>query len=41
MALKFKHATPADIPAEHTALYVERDGAWHLDVIVPSGMCES
>ena len=32
MALKYKHATPGDIPAEHAALYVERDGAWHLDV---------
>jgi hypothetical protein len=32
MALKFKHATKAEIPAEHAGLYVERDGAWHLEV---------
>ena len=32
MPLKFKHATQAEIPAEHAGLYVERDGAWLLDV---------
>ena len=32
MALKFKHATRTEIPAEHAGLYVERDGAWLLDV---------
>jgi hypothetical protein len=32
MPLKFKHATMAEIAAEHAGLYVERDGAWHLDV---------
>ena len=32
MPLKFKHASQAEIPAEHARLYVERDGAWHLDV---------
>ena len=32
MALKFKHRTKAEIPAELQSLYVERDGAWLLDV---------
>jgi len=32
MALKFKYGTRTEIPAEQAALYVERDGAWHLDV---------
>ena len=31
MGLKFKHASKDQIPAEHAALYVERDGAWVLD----------
>lgn len=31
MALKFKFKTREEIPAEHQSLYVERDGAWHLD----------
>jgi hypothetical protein len=31
MALKFKFDSKADIPAELTAHYVERDGAWFLD----------
>jgi hypothetical protein len=32
MALKFKFKTRDEIPAEQAALYVERDGAWLLDV---------
>jgi hypothetical protein len=32
MALKFKLATKAEIPAEHSSLYTERDGAFFLDV---------
>jgi|WetSurMetagenome_2_1015567.scaffolds.fasta_scaffold332428_2 hypothetical protein len=32
MALKFKHQTKAEIPGELQSLYVERDGAWCLDV---------
>jgi hypothetical protein len=32
MALKFKHQTKAEIPAELQSLYVEREGAWWLDV---------
>ena len=32
MALKFKHPTKAEIPAELQSLYLERDGAWFLDV---------
>jgi len=32
MALKFKHQAKAEIPAELQSLYVERDGAWMLDV---------
>ena len=31
MALKFKYAKREEIPAEQTALYVERDGAFVLD----------
>ena len=31
MALKFKFQSKAEIPAEHAALYVERDGAFFLD----------
>ena len=31
MPLKFKYATKQEIPAEHQAFYVERDGAWLLD----------
>ena len=32
MALKFKFKTKDEIPAEHLALYAEREGAWVLDV---------
>jgi len=32
MALKFKYGKREEIPAEQAALYVERDGAWTLDV---------
>ena len=32
MPLHFKHPTRAEIPAELQPFYVERDGAWHLDV---------
>ena len=32
MPLKFKAKTKDEIPAEHQALYVERDGVWVLDV---------
>jgi hypothetical protein len=32
MALKIKHETKAEIPAELQPLYVERDGVWLLDV---------
>jgi hypothetical protein len=32
MALKFKYAGKEQIPAEHVGFYVERDGAWTLDV---------
>ena len=32
MALKFKVQKREEIPAEYAALYVERDGAWLLDV---------
>ncbi len=32
MALKLKHTSQAEIPAELQRLYVERDGHWHLDV---------
>ncbi|MEI8292179.1 MAG: hypothetical protein WCH99_22135 [Verrucomicrobiota bacterium] len=31
MALKFKYTGKDQIPAEHAALYVERDGAFYLD----------
>ena len=31
MALKYKFQTREEIPAEHAALYVERDGAFYLD----------
>ena len=31
MALKFKYLGKGEVPAEHAALYVERDGAWVLD----------
>jgi hypothetical protein len=31
MSLKYKFATKQEIPAEHQAFYVERDGAWLLD----------
>jgi putative ABC transport system permease protein len=32
MALKFKYESKDAVPAEHAGLYVERDGAWCLDV---------
>jgi hypothetical protein len=32
MALKFKLKSKEEVPAEHAGLYVERDGAWLLDV---------
>ena len=32
MALKSKYDSLKEIPAEDVRLYVERDGAWHLDV---------
>ena len=32
MALKFKFKSKDEIPAEQQSLYVERDGAWMLDV---------
>ena len=32
MALKFKHQTKAEIPADLHPLYVEREGTWVLDV---------
>ena len=32
MALKFRFKSKDEIPAEQQALYVERDGAWTLDV---------
>ena len=31
MALKFKYKSKDEVPAEHSALYVERDGAFFLD----------
>jgi len=31
MALKYKFQTREEIPAEYTALYVERDGTFFLD----------
>ena len=32
MALKFKLKSRDEVPAAQAGLYVERDGAWHLDV---------
>ena len=32
IALKFKHQSKDEIPAQLQSLYVERDGAWVLDV---------
>jgi len=32
MALKFKFKSKDEVPAEHASLYVEREGAWWLDV---------
>jgi hypothetical protein len=32
MALKFRYKTKEEVPAESQSLYVERDGAWMLDV---------
>jgi hypothetical protein len=32
MALKSKYAKREEIPAEHVALFVEREGGWELDV---------
>ena len=32
MALKSKYDSLKEIPAEDVRLYVEREGAWHLDV---------
>lgn len=32
MPLKPRFKTKEEIPAQHAALYVERDGAWHIDV---------
>jgi len=32
MALKYKVATKAEVPAELAFLYLERDGVWYLDV---------
>src|SRR5689334_21788199 len=31
MALKYKYSNKQEIPADQTALYIERDGAWTLD----------
>jgi hypothetical protein len=31
MALKYKYTSKQEIPAEHAALYAERDGAFYLD----------
>ena len=31
MALKFKYASKDQVPAEQSAFYVQRDGAWFLD----------
>ena len=31
MAIKLKYDSLKEIPAEDVALYVEREGAWHLD----------
>jgi hypothetical protein len=35
MALKFKYKSKDEVPAEHSALYVERDGAFFLDAEGP------
>ena len=32
MALRKKYESLKEIPAEDVRLYVEREGAWHLDV---------
>src|SRR4051795_7284370 len=32
MPLKFRYKTKEEVPAESQSLYVERDGAWTLDV---------
>src|SRR5512133_3591034 len=32
MPLKWKYQTREEIPAEHAALYAEREGGWQLDV---------
>jgi len=32
MSLKYKIASRGEVPTEHQSLYVERDGAWWLDV---------
>ena len=32
MAIKFKYKTKDEVPAEQQGLYVEREGAWVLDV---------
>ena len=32
MPLKYKYPTKQEIPAEQSALYVEREGAFYLDV---------
>ncbi len=32
MPLKYKYSSKQDIPAEHAALYVERDGAFYADI---------
>lgn len=33
MQLKVKYSTREEIPAEHQEFYIERDGAWHVDVL--------
>lgn len=40
--LKFTIPTEAELPADHKSLYVERDGAWYLDVegVVPKERLE-
>jgi hypothetical protein len=32
MALKFKHQSKDEMPAQLQSIYVEREGAWVLDV---------
>jgi hypothetical protein len=32
MALKYKYQSKDEVPAEHAALYAEREGVWQLDV---------